>query len=279
MASIRKETVKSLVEMLDERPPIDNNEAFNQLFAIYNDLRRTIDARFTLTVDDSCADFMPYDGLPGTGAKGFLSTWTGPGIDWMVHSWVGNPQFGFSNMHFTVWLGPETDVPHLAFALGTVPDLFFYLDFLPRVDMSVETAYLDRYYEPNNARALELRQNPDLTLFVSKSLYVRQVISENALCYTCKHTPENIALIRTLTHDLFAQWLGWLNAAEPTPPETRPALAARDLAIRRNSAERDPANAIGVRLFGAELTERLVRGLWGGDRTSPRPRIEAAAVP
>ena len=46
---------------------------------------------------------------------------------------------------------------------------------------------------------------------------------------------------------------------------------ARDLAVRRNVADRDPANAMGVRFFGEEMTERLVRSLWGGDRVLPRP--------
>ncbi|NJN44722.1 MAG: red chlorophyll catabolite reductase, partial [Anaerolineae bacterium] len=50
------------------------------------------------------------------------------------------------------------------------------------------------------------------------------------------------------------------------PAEDRPALAARDLHLRRSICERDPANAIAVRLFGEEMTESLVRALWGGDR-------------
>ncbi len=40
---------------------------------------------------------------------------------------------------------------------------------------------------------------------------------------------------------------------------------------RKTIAERDPANIMAVRFFGQELTDRLVRALWGGDRELPRP--------
>ena len=39
---------------------------------------------------------------------------------------------------------------------------------------------------------------------------------------------------------------------------------------RRNIAERDPANEMGDRFFGQEMTSTLVRALWGGDRQLPR---------
>ncbi len=55
------------------------------------------------------------------------------------------------------------------------------------------------------------------------------------------------------------------------PADERAALAATDERIRRNIAERDPANVMGVRFFGPETTQRLVRALWGGDRVLPGP--------
>ena len=33
------------------------------------------------------------------------------------------------------------------------------------------------------------------------------------------------------------------------------------------------ANVLGVEFYGAELTEKLVRMLWGGDRDLPRPGV------
>jgi len=51
-------------------------------------------------------------------------------------------------MRLTVWLKSHIRVPHLAFELGTVPSLFFYMDYIPRVDLWTDLTYLERYYEP-----------------------------------------------------------------------------------------------------------------------------------
>jgi hypothetical protein len=266
-----QETIKSVVEMLAERPPMDNMPVFNRLWDISAALRRKVEARFELQRDDSCADLQTYHGLPGTGAQGSQSTFSGPEIDWFVHSWIGNPQFGFCNIHVTIWLGPHIRVPHFGLAIATVPDLFFYMDYIPRVDLMTDLTYLDHYYEPLNEDYLEWRKRPELAYFTSKSLYVRQALSETALCYTGTPNDANLALAEAQAHARLDRWLKWVDEAEPTPAHERPALAARDLAIRRNIAERDPANVVGEKLFGREMTDRLVRGLWGGDRLTPRP--------
>jgi len=80
-------------------------------------------------------------------------------------------------------------------------------------------------------------------------------------------------LVSELAEEHLDRWLGWVDEAERVPAEERAALAADDEAIRRNIAERDPANVMGDRYFGAETTQRLVRALWGGDRVLPRPGL------
>ena len=67
-----------------------------------------------------------------------------------MHSWLREPQMGFSNIHLTTWLGSQIRVPHLAFAFATVLHLFFYMDYIPRTDLFADLEYLDRYYEPVN---------------------------------------------------------------------------------------------------------------------------------
>ncbi|MBD2214113.1 hypothetical protein H6G27_30235 [Nostoc linckia FACHB-104] len=79
-------------------------------------------------------------------------------------------------------------------------------------------------------------------------------------------TEDAIELIRAIAHEMLDRWLVWVAEAEFVPENARMALATRDLWLRRSSAERDPDNQIAVRLLGAELTEKLVRSLWGGDR-------------
>jgi hypothetical protein len=267
-----EETIKSVAEMLAERPQMDNLPVFNRLYDISLELRKKIEARFELRPDASVKDFQPYHGLPGTGATGSQFTFSGPEIDWFVHSWIGNPQYGFCNIHITVWLGPQINIPHFGLAIATVPDVFFYMDYIPRVDLMTDLAYLDHYYEPVNERYLEIRKRPDLAYFTSKSLYVRQALSETAICYTCPPSDERLAFVRSLAHEMLDRWLKWVDEGTPVPASERAALAARDLAIRRNIAERDPANVVGDRLFGKEMTDRLVRNLWGGDRVNPRPQ-------
>jgi hypothetical protein len=145
------------------------------------------------------------------------------------------------------------------------------MDYVPRVDLMTDLDYLDRYYEPVNEHYLETRKRPELAYFTSKSLYVRQALSEAAHCYTAKINDDALQFADDLAHSMLDRWLKWVDEAEPTPPGERAALAARDLAIRRNIAERDPANVVGERLFGKVLADRLVRNLWGGDRVNPRP--------
>lgn len=86
------------------------------------------------------------------------------------------------------------------------------------------------------------------------------------LCYTCSPTPDSLDLIQRLAHEMVDRWLNWFDEAESVSEDHRPALAQRDLQMRRISAERDPGNQMAVKLLGSDLTNTLVRGLWGGLR-------------
>ncbi|MDG2261668.1 MAG: oxidoreductase, partial [Actinomycetota bacterium] len=174
----------------------------------------------------------------------------------------------------TAWLGPQIDVPHLGIAWGTLPDLWFYIDFNARSDLMLDTDSLDKYFEPMNDDFLELRADEGLAPFTSKALYVRQALSETAICFTTPgrtYSEERLNQISQLAHTRVDQWLAFVDEAEPVPAERRVQLAADDLTRRRNIAERDPANVMAVRFFGDNLTSRLVAALWGGDRQLPRP--------
>lgn len=258
-------TTQSLLELVDARPEVDNQELFDALWQILAELRAKVNARFALTPDPSTANLQPYHSLDGQ-AKGFLSGFSGPEIEWMVHSWIGTPQTSFTNMHLTIWLRPQTRVPHFGMALGTMPDIFVYMDYVPRVDLMTDLDYLDRYYEPVNQSFLRLKQDSRFSPFVSKTVYMRQSQSHTSHCYLVPPSPETLTIIRDLAHEMMDRWLGWLDAPEPTPAAEQAALAQRDQFIRRAIAERDPANAMGVRLFGEPLTNQLVRALWGGDK-------------
>lgn len=199
---------------------------------------------------------------PDRSVTGSLSTFTGEELDWLVYSWFDAAQMRFSNMRLTLWLNSLIQVPHLAVEFGTKPDLFFYIDYIPRVDLWTDLSYTEHYYEPLNATYLELRDNPNLSLFVSKALYVRQMQSPTSLCFTCPATEDSLSLIRNTANAMCSRWLTWVKQAEPVSVDRQSSLAERDLQMRRTIAERDPGNAVAVKIFGTELAERLIRALW-----------------
>ena len=77
--------------------------------------------------------------------------------------------------------------------------------------------------------------------------------------------------VRETSTKLVDQWLANVEKSAILPEAERPAQAARDEAVRRQIAQRDPMNAMVERMYGAELTAKLVDALWGGRRVLPRP--------
>jgi len=263
------ETTQSIAQIHDAAGPTDTTAEFEQLQSAMQAMFERVAGRFDLTADPGVAEFASY-GADG-GPKGAIDAYSGPEVDWLVHSWIGNPAMGFTNLHLTVWLGPQVRVPHLGIAWGTLPDFWYFVDFVPRADLLVDLDYIDRYYEPDNAEYMALRDEPGFSPFVSQALFVRQAVSHTAHCFVAERTQRSMDRMIELANSKIDRWFAHLDAAEPTPASDRAALAEHDLAVRRNIAERDPANIMGVRFFGEEMTERLVRALWGGDRQLPRP--------
>ncbi len=264
------ETLKAVQDMTDEAPVTDVTETFIQWQDLLNELKEKVSDRFELRPDPS-TDGLKSFGEDG-GPRGSLAGYTGPEVDWMIHSWVGDPEHGFVNLHLTVWLGPHVRVPHLGLALLCWPGGWFYLDSVPRTSLVADGEYYDRYYAPAEEEWLAVREEyKDLSWFTSRSGFIRGSLSPTAYCYSMPRDERHIELVRRLMHEQVDRWLGWVDAAEPVTTEERETLAASDLAIRRNIVERDPANVMAVRYFGEQVTDRLVRALWGGDRSLPRP--------
>lgn len=259
----------SIEEMFDTAPRTDRQSDFDQLWALTGELFERVKQRFELSLDGSCADLRPYKGVEG--AAGYLSNWVGPQVDWLTHSWTGNPKATFTNMHLTIGLGPHVDVPHFGFALGTTPDFFVYMDYLPRRDLWTRPDYADQYYPKANQAYLAMQANKNFRPFISRDFYTRAAQSPASLCYGAAVTAENMATIRTASHAHLDHWFEMLDNATQVPPAERAALAERDLLIRRTITERDPANIVVEKLFGKTLGQRLVGQLWGADRTLKRP--------
>ncbi|MBD0261239.1 MAG: red chlorophyll catabolite reductase [Tolypothrix sp. Co-bin9] len=252
--------------MIEQQPNVDNTFLFEQLWGITNELRQKLDARFTLHPEPSTKSLQSYSAMTGE-AHGSLNTFSGSEIHRLVHSRLCNPKLGFSHMRLIIWLGPHVRVPHLAYAFATIPHLFFYMDYIPRSDLFTDLDYLDRYYEPANQTYLTLLENSRLEAHISKNVYMRQAQSPTSLCYTSKVLDETFPLVRTVAHEMMDRWLTWIDEAESVAENERAGLSERDLIVLRAIAERDPDNKIGVQLLGEEFTDKLVRSLWGGDRS------------
>ena len=250
--------------MIEPQPDLDNTALFEQLWGITNELRQKLEARFELHPDPSTKDLQTYSTITGD-AQGSLNTFSGPEIDRLVHSWIRNPKLGFSHIRLIIWLGPHIRVPHLACAFATIPHLFFYMDYIPRSDLFTDLEYLDRYYEPVNQTYLTLLEDSRFEPHISKNVYMRQAESPASLCYTSKLSNETFPLVRTTAHEMMDRWLLWIDEAESVTQNERAALSERDLIVLRTVIERDPDNKIAVGLLGEELSNKLVRSLWGGD--------------
>jgi hypothetical protein len=235
---------------------------FQELRVILHELYQRLGDRFALQPNPPIQTLQTFSS-PNGAVTGSLTTASCNEIDWLVYSWLSNPAMGFNTMRLTVWLSSHIRVPHLAFEFGTVPDLFFYMDYIPRVDLWTDLDYMERYYEAVQPTYLELRTNPNLSLFVSKALYIRLFQSPAHLCYTCPATTDSLTSIRATADAMLERWLGWVEVAEPVTEGDRPALAACDLQMRRISAERDPGNQIAAQILGSELASQLVQALWG----------------
>lgn len=242
------------------RSQLEQSVVYERLTGILGELYAKIQQNLTIfpNQDQPFHDFSSPDG----NIQGSLLTFNGEAVDKLLYANINALPINFGTMRLTVWLNATLQVPHLAFEFGTVPNLFFYIDYIPRVDLWTDLSYLQQYYEAASATHVDLRAQSDLSVFVSKSLYIRQLQSPAQICFTGPNTEASLELVRTTAHEMGDRWLGWVNQAPPVAAEHQEKLAARDLQIRRIGAERDPGNAAIAQIFGEDFTHQLVEALW-----------------
>jgi Red chlorophyll catabolite reductase (RCC reductase) len=260
----RTDNLKSVVELIAERPSVDNTDIFECLKSIQTTLWAKIESRFPdLKLHESTKQFQPYQSLDGS-AKGDLKGFTSSEIEWAVCSWVGNPKMSFCNLHITVWMKEHTYLPHLVFACGTFPVFFSLLDYIPRVEPTVHPDYMKKYLEPSNERFLQMQSDKRFMPFISQSAFVRFAVSAIGMnLISPPNTEGTVETFNDLAHEHFDRWLNWSKETDEVPNEKRAEIAHRDMAIRRNTAELDPANVLVEKIYGKELVDNLVKGLWG----------------
>ena len=256
MAQAVSEQVKTITEMLAEQPDVDVRATWETLWDTLTTIKDRITAEFPVERHPSTADHEYYE---TGGFEGSLNTYTGPDVEWFVHSWIGNRQASILDMNITVWLGQQVDAPHLCLVFGTVPQLFHYSGLIARRDVTVDTDYLDRYYEGQNADFLAFRGDPRFTPNVSHGSYMRAVASPVCHSYMTERTPANVEAVCEKAVQRFESWLEMVRTAQPVPEEERAALRERDHTLRRLCYERDPMNVLAARAMGEDVAARMVQ--------------------
>lgn len=266
------QNLKSVQEHFDEAGPTDVTSLFTDWKALIDRMAAKVADRFELVRDPSTDELESF--TSENGPSGSVRGYTGPEVDWMIHSHMENSAMGFVNVHLTIWLGPQTRVPHFGMALGAFPQGWLFLDSVPRTNLMTDTDSFDRYYAPMNEEWEQVQaENDFIEPFVSRSAFVRASLSPTAFCFMAPGDERTTELVTGLAERHLDRWLDWVDTAERVPLEEQAALAESDELMRRNIAERDPANEMGDRFFGPEMTQQLVRALWGGDRVLPRAHL------
>ncbi|MCD9198605.1 hypothetical protein [Aeromicrobium wangtongii] len=251
---------KTIPEFLAEAPDVDSHALWQQFWEILSEAKDKITAVLPVS---------PHPSSEGLGAwntddnsyEGSLNTFVGDpdnGAEWLVHSWIGNRSASILDMNLQVWLGPHIDVPHLIIVFGTVPNVFFFTDLVPRRDLMVDIDHLNRYYESQNESWLALRGDDRFTWSVSHGTYMRAYLSPAGHSYVADRTDDVVETLRAAVHERVDTWLQWVAEAQPVPESERAALRARDHAVRTYGYTLDPMNELSKRFLGAERVEELV---------------------
>ena len=266
--SKRKET-KTIMEFLAENPNVDVNNAWERCWGIQTGIIDRIRERFEVSKDPSCEgrEYFTSEVHPENGQlEGSFNSYTGENIDWLVHSWLGNRKRSILDINATAFLSQETRVPHLTVIFGTIPRLYFYAEYTPRMDLRTNPDYLNKYYEPVNKDFLEFRDHANWTRFVSHGTYLRSLMSPICVSSHAELNDENIDFCETYLQTFIDRWFGWLDEAETVPLSERDALQTYDLKVRELGYRNDPMNVLPIQIFGAEEANRMLEMRIGVDQ-------------
>jgi hypothetical protein len=258
-ATIRQ--TKTIHEYFAENPDVDVTAIHSRLYGILGSINERVHKLMPDLEPQPASAGLDYWTNGNDTFEGSMATWTGPKAEHVAHSWIGNRKASILDMNMQVFLSQHVDVPHLIYVFGTIPNIFYYSDLLPRKDIRVDTDYLDKYYGDENADFLELRGNPKLTWSVSHGTYMRALNSPNAHSYTAELGSEDeiIPVLEEAVNRRYDRWVGWLEKADPVPESERAALMDRDHRLRRYGYELDPMNSISEKMLGKERVHELLQ--------------------
>lgn len=246
---------KTIMEFLAETPNVDVSRAWERCLGIHSKIVDRVRARFPTERHPQNAG-QDYWTSPDKQIEGGFWGYTGPKVDWLVYSWLGNRKASLLDMNATVFLGQETRVPHVCVIFGTIPKLYFYAEYVPRLDLRTHYDYLLKYYEPANEDFLKFRSDPNWTRFVSHGTYLRALMSPIAVSSHAELNDGNIDTCEKFLGRFMDRWFRWLDEAEEVPVEERAAQQDYDYTVRELGYRTDPMNVLPQRVLGAEEFNR-----------------------
>ena len=249
------------MEFLSENPDVDVSAAWERCWGIQTKIIERVRARYDVKRHPSCdgREYYVSDDHEVHGKmEGSFNSYTGDEVDWLVHSWIGNRQKSILDINATVFLGQMNQVPHLTIIFGTIPRLYFYAEYTPRMDLRTNPDYVSKYYEPVNQDFLEFRANQDWTRFVSHGTYLRSLMSPICVSSHAELNDVNIDYCEDYLEKFIQRWFDWLDEAEELPIERRDEQQKYDYAVRELGYRNDPMNILPIQVFGEEEANRML---------------------
>lgn len=255
----KQSDVKTIREFLADNPNVDVSKQWERCWNIHGGIADRILNYFDGAELHPISEGADYYQSPDEQMEGAFFGYSGGGIDWFVRSWMGNRKASIIDMNINVTLGQETRVPNLMIIFGTVPNLLFYADYVPRMELKVNEDYTNRYYEGDaNQDYLDFRANTDYIWSASHSPVIRGMQSPICSSYITDLTDEHLDQCEAYLEKFVDRWFRWLDEAEEVPMDEREEQQEYDFTYREYTNRCDPMNVLAERVWGPEMFQHLL---------------------
>ncbi len=265
----KQSDVKTIHEFLADNPNVDVSKQWERMWDIHGKIADRIINTLGCSLHP-VSEGAEYYQSPDESMEGAFFGYTGGDVDWFVRSWIGNRKASIIDMNINVCLSQRIRVPNLMIIFGTVPNMLFYADYVSRVDVKYDEAYMDQYYEGDaNQDYLDFRANTDFVWSASHGPAIRGMQSPVCSSYITDLTDEHIDQCEAYLQKFVDRWFTWIDEAEEVPMDERDAQQDYDFTYRDYTNRKDPMNVIPQRVFGEEQAQFMV------DRRGGKVQMEA----
>ncbi|KAJ6842903.1 red chlorophyll catabolite reductase [Iris pallida] len=244
---------------------------------LMSDLLSAVEARLgpTLLPSSVPPDVLSFTNQQGTsqGALDIRSGAPDSPVDFILQSWL-HCKVPIGDLNITTlfaFLNASVDAPHLVleFIQGSPTSLILLMDLIPRKDLVLHPEYLDEIYDKTHLdkRRQALARLPQVSPYISSSLYIRSVLSPTAISVNIdcggegESGIEEIILLHVgpAAKDIVGIWLDLCTSRTRDLGEAeRAEMVRRDTLIKNKTVEIDLAANL-PRLFGSDVVDRIVR--------------------